>query len=534
MAEPLRIAFRYETRADVARAFQVMSDTDSFNRAAQTNIQFSEDVAADGSVRNFGAVSKLGILTVRWEERPFSFRAPHWFRVQRIFSNGPAERLMAGVRLSPRRGGGTIIDYSVEIWPRNALFKPIVLFDLKRTMEPAFRDALDRVVAHLDERADADPQRSYTGPPPALKTNEAARLAELADELEPSMLRDRLLAFLRAAPEREQHSMSPITLAQAWMAPLEDVALLFIAAAKIGMLGVRVDLLCPACLVPKAIVDDSGRLPEVHCESCGVPLDATYPEGLAIHFFPSPQIRSLDVKVDCIGSPHRRPQIVAQDAVGPGQEVDLATTLEPGTYQLRTMPMVGPPALVDVRDGETAKSVSFVLRGSIQPQLVRLRPEPASVYVKNDSNVAVLAVLERLEPPKRVLSLGRMLVEYPILREIVPATGFISSMSTFRGMAVAIRALTQEEARAIAKVLSHARLTYVSSSVVLALYADGERAHEDLKKLDLGRVLVGVSEGTVCESTIGARSVPVGPAVDEAYAAMCGAGFGRIGRADPS
>lgn len=533
MAEPVRFDFRYETRADIGRAFWALADTDAFNGVARADMTFTEERQEDGSVATIGSVKKLG-LTVRWRERPFSFRAPHWFKIRRDFENGPASSMTARAQLAKGPRGGTVIAYQLEVVPRTAIFRPVLAFDLKRSLEPNLRKALERVVEHLERSHEEDPHTSFALAPPALKPLEAARLAELADELLESTHRDRLLAFIRAAPEREQYTMSPIALSEAWSAPLEDVTALCVAGAKVGLLGVRVDLLCPACMVPKASFDEQGRLPDAHCDACGIKLDAAYAEGLAVHFFPSPKIRTLNVKVECVGSPAKTPNVVAQDTVAPGAEVDLATTLEAGTYQLRTMPAAGPPALVDVREGEVAKELRFSVQGSIQPQLARVRPQPSALVVRNASSAPVRVVLERLVPPRRVLSLGRMLVEYPALREICPATGFIASLSSFSGFAVAIRATSDEAALATAGRLPRARLTYASGPVVLAIYADGERAHEDLRTLDLAACLVGVSEGTVCESVIGGRRVPVGPAIDEAYAAMCGAGFGRIGDARPT
>jgi hypothetical protein len=529
MAEPIVFEFRYETRAPIARAFRALSDTDAFNRAASANMTFTTEVGPDGTPRAMGSVSKLG-MTVRWQERPFSFRAPHWFTTRRDFENGPASRMTARARLQPSPAGGTLIHYQLEVLARGAIFRPVVNFDLKRTLEPKLRAALEAVVAQLDSDADADPEHSVAGPPPALKADEARRLQELADLLEPTHIRGRLLSFIRAAPEREQSGMSPITLAEAWMATLEDVTLLLIACAKIGMLGVRIDLLCPSCLVPKAFVDEHGNLPETHCDTCGVPLDATYPDSLAVHFFTSPKIRALRVKTECLGSPHRTPHVAAQDAVPPGGEANLATPLEPGTYQLRTLPAVGPPALLDVRDVEQRTEAIFTVLGSIQPQLAHVRSEPRSIRVLNGTSREIVAVLERLEPPRKVVSLGRLLVEYPVLRELVPATGFISAMTTYEGAAVAVRSATPKDAEQLGAGLARAKLVHASGCVTLALYPDAASAHDDLVALDLGRLLVGVSEGVVCESTMAGRRVPVGPAVDEAFAAMCAAGFGNIGR----
>lgn len=532
MVEPIRFEYRYETRADIARVYKAMSDTDSFNRVAKANMTFAQEVQPSGVTVTVGAVSKLG-MTIKWREQPFAFRAPHWFRIQRDFLNGPGARMTAQAQFTSLPSGGTALHYQVEFLSRSAIFRPVLVFDLKRSLEPNLRQAIEAALAFLEKEVDLDPSpTNFVGPPPALRSHEASRLAELASAITPSALRDRLVSFIRAAPEREQQSISPIAMAQAWVAPLEEVALLFVAAAKVGLLGVRIDLLCPACLVPKAMVDESGRLPDVHCETCGIKLDATYPEALAIHFFPSPQVRSLKIKAECIGSPSRTPQIVAQDSAAPGAEVDLATSLTPGTYQLRTMPAFGPSALIDVREGDVSPSATFTLQSSLHPQLARLRPEPTQILFRNLSDQPVVAVLERVEPPRRVLSLGRMLIEYPVLKEILPPTGFISSLSSFPGVAISVRTVTPEEAASVAARLTRARSLYVSGVVVLALYADGERAHEDLKVLDLTRMLVGVAEGIVAESSIGARQVVVGPAVDKAYEMMCGATFGSIRRAN--
>jgi hypothetical protein len=529
MAEPIRFEYRYETRASLARVFRAMSDTDAFNKVANGKMSFSREKGPDGMPRDIGSTQTLG-MTQRWEEEPFSFRSPHWFKTVRTFLNGPAAKMTARAQFAVLPNGNTMIAYQLEVLPRVSIFRPIIMFDLKRTLEKDLRTAIEAVLAHLEREGDIDPDASFAGPPPALKPQQVARLTALSERLQASPLRDRLVSFLRAAPERDQKSMSPIGLAQAWVAPLENVAMLCVAGAHVGLLGVRIDLLCPACLVPKAAVDSSGRLPEVHCESCNIRLDASYPEGLAVHFFPSPEVRDIDVRMECLGSPAKTPHVVAQDQIAAGAEVNLATTLEPGTYQLRTLPLMGPPALLDVRDGEQTKEVTFTVHGSIQPQLVRIRTEPSSITVKNPSDRKVFVVLERLLPARRVLSLGRMLIEYPQLKDLLPAVGFISSMAAYKGVAASIRPADTSEVAKIAASLPNARLTYTSEWVVLANYADIGKLEQDLGNLDKTRLLVGVAQGTLSEATLGGRKIPMGPAVDDAYAAMCGTTFGVVAR----
>ncbi|MFO0555912.1 MAG: DUF5939 domain-containing protein [Polyangiaceae bacterium] len=519
MAEPIVFEYRYETRASIRRAFRVLSDTDAFNVVAEANMSFRLEPREGGTARAIGSVSKLG-MTVRWDEEPFSFRAPYWFQIRRVFHNGPAERMTARAELTPLQHGGTAIHYRLTVLARSALFRPILSFDLKRSVEPGLRAALAAVLATLEQNLDDDPGHSVAGPPPALRSHQAARLAELVGRLPSSPLVTRLAGFIRGAPVREQFTMSPIAFAQAWATPLEDVAQLFIDAATVGLLGVRVDLLCPACLVPKAAVDANGRLPELHCDACGIRLDQSFPEGLAVHFFTSPQIRDLRMKIECLGSPQRTPQVVAQDTIAPGAEVNLATELEQGTYQLRSLPIAGPPALLDVRDAATTNAANFTLAGSIQPQLARVRSTPEAIRVRNNTSTPHVVVLERVLPPRRVLTLGRMLIEYPGLGEIVPWRGLVSSVSSYSGLAVAVQSTSPADAEATAAALSSARLVYGSGWVTLATYSDAAVALRDLSKLDLSARLTAICAGLVSESQIGGKVVPVGPAVDDAHTAM--------------
>jgi hypothetical protein len=527
MPEPIRMSYRLETRADQARTWRALSDTDAFNRVAQANFTYKAEQGADGVSRTIGTVKKLG-LSIRFHEEPFSFRAPHWFRVHRVFESGPAKTITAIAQLGPRPGGGTTIAYDLEVVPRTALFRPILNFDLKRTTEKYVGAALSALVQTLEEDESEDRERALLGPPPALSAKQAARLEELATRLSPSPLVQRLCSFLRAAPERDQVTMSALSLSQAWLASLDEVVALFIAAAKIGILGARIDLLCPSCLVPRAEVGADGPPSNVHCETCRIPLDASFPESLAVHFFPNPEIRTLRVKIECLGSPSRTPQIVAQETVAPGDQADLTMALEPGPHQVRTMPARGPAALVVAGDGERGNEASFILTASIQPQLVHIRPEPRAIQFRNESNERVTVVVEKLVPPRRVLTLGRLLAEFPELAEVVPTRGFISTMACFVANGLALRAPSPDEAAAVARVLGGARVAYASDCIILALYAELDALFADLAKLDLSRVLAGMAVGNAFENVVGGRSIPMGPVVDAAYAALGSSYPGRV------
>ncbi len=522
MADPIRFTFHLETRARPELAFRVISDTDAFNELAKAGMSFETTNGPNGPV-TMGSVGKLG-MTIRWEEKPFTFRAPSWFRIQRDFDSGPASRMTARAQIEPLAGGGAAIRYQLEVIPKNALLRPVVNFDLKRTLEPQLRKALTSMVTFLDSRADddlADLDPQALNPPPALTPTQAKVLLAKASEMSPSPLVDRLVSFIRAAPLRDQYSMSALAIAQAWASPLSNVAMLFVDAVRAGVLGVRLDLLCPACLVPKLALQGSDTAVSAHCDTCQIRLDATFAESLAIHFFPSPDIRDLKQRIECFGSPARTPHIVAQDNIAVGATIDFAVPMSPGTYQVRTIPSSGPPALISVKELEQQRRAELQLTQTLHPQLLHLHPQTSLLNVTNQSQGSVIGILERVIPPRKVMSLGRMLVEFPELKALVPFSGFLTSLNTFRGAALALRCASAESAEQARGSLAGARLVHTSDIHVIALYATAEQCILDATASRKFWVMGGVAWGQVLEGLVGKTQVPAGPAVDRAYAALC-------------
>jgi hypothetical protein len=407
------------------------------------------------------------------------------------------------------------------------LSSAILGFDLGRTTKPNVERALRTLVEALDANAVFE---TYGGMARALGPQAEAFLARAARRLTPSPLTDRLLAFLRAGPEREQARISPQALAEAWRAQLDDVIHLLLRATDAGLLAVTLDLLCPACQVPRQRL--ARAVTEVHCEACGIRYDASFPELLAVHFRPSEELRKLDVKIECIGSPGQSRHIVAQETVASGGETDLATELRPGMYRVRTLPAAGPPALLEIADGGGAREVELRLRAMIHPQHARLS-SPKRIAFKNESNDRKTAILERLERAPQFVTAGRLLAEFPRFRELVPVLPFFASLELYRAAVLSLTCAGASVDEVKAK-LGRAKLAYSADDVILAVYLAPGDLFEDALALGLVdarpelHTFAGASVGMVFEERRADRVVPMGTAVDEAYAAMQGAGFGRL------
>lgn len=514
MSEPVRLSYRLTTRASLERSWEVIADTDRFNLAVGAGFRFesSVDEAGRSSVR--GTMSRMG-LELRWQEEPFRFRKPHGFRVVRRFDNGPVRTLTASAALAPAPDGGTVIDYVLEAEPRMGLLRPVVALEMRASTAGPLEASLRALVAMLDEGG-GGPEESYLGPPPALSKEVDRWLVEQSSKLGDARLAKRLVSFLRAAPEREQARMNPFVLASAWGVPVEEATLHLIDAAAHGMLGIRLDLTCPACLVPRRELRPDQQAPTEHCEGCGVALDPSFPESLALHFCPSPRVRVPSLQIECLGSPAQRPQVHAQDLLAPGESADLAVPLGPGTYRLRSQPAMDGGALLELRPGEAQSEASFVIGAGLRPAQLRLRSAPTSLVVRNATEAPVAVLLERLVQPTPLMSLGRARATFPALAELVPRAGFFAAMECLVGVALAARFAEPDTAARLAR----ARVVHTSGDALLATYAEPAEALADVEALlrsGQARLLLGLAEGQLYLHELGARRIPMGPAVDDAW-----------------
>ncbi len=524
MQKPIVLSWDLVTRASLREAWAAMSDTDRFNRVAEAGFTFTPGDASRDGARTQGTIKKLG-LTVSWDEEPFSYRAPHWFRIERRFHSGPAERLVANARLSRRAEGGTRIEYALEITPRGFFSRTILGIDLRATTERKVGAALKLLVATLDQET---PVEKYAGVPRQLDAEADKRLARGIELLRPSPYADRLAAFVRAAPERDQARISASALAGAWQAQLDDVVDLLLAATDVGVLSMTLDLLCPACQVPRRELGPGAG--EVHCDACGIRYDATFPELCAVHFRPSPDIRALDVKTECIGSPAQSVHILAQETLDPGAETDLATDLEPGMHRLRTLPALGPPALLEISLGGHPTEVRFAAKNMIHPQLARASA-PRHIRFTNATDRRLTVVLEKVTRPQQMITAGRLYAEFPRFRELTPVLPFFSKIECYRAAILCVS--VAEPAPDLATRLARARLTYASEQTTFAVYPSLAALLDDAKPLGLLRgampgAYAGVGIGTAFDVDREGRRVPMGSAVDEAFVAMQGAGFGAL------
>ena len=457
MASPVVLSWSFSVPVDRASAWQVMSNTDAFNRAAGLGFSFEEEALPDGRVRRFGRVKKFG-LTIEWEELPFDFVAPGGFTSRRRFTGGPLRESVASVQLS-ETPTGTRIDYRVELHPASILTRPIIAADARLTIKPTLQRALDAAMAVLrGEGAGIDP------PPPMTQAQEQ-RLAEALARVQHPRVREALGQRIRFAPLPLVDRLQPLQVAQTTGLSPEAVVHGFLEATRDGLLELRWEMLCPRCRVGKATAATLTPAPQtVHCGSCNIRYDGSFPDNVAVVFRPNPDIRSVAVPVDCLLSPSRTPHVLAQALLPAGDGVQWGVTLQEGGYRLDLAQ--GNATVEVVEGGPDHDLIVDVESFGVRPHLLRVAPGRRRILVRNRSGKRVAVGLHRQWRPPFTLTAGALL-SMPGVQALLP------------GEALAPGVEPQVRRRVVLAATDPSALPNAPLSPWLqALSAAAERAHE--------------------------------------------------------
>ena len=328
--------WQWPLKSSAEALWPYVADTLRFNQATGLPaIEFSEIPAATGGSRVFGRVSKFG-LTVEYEDHPFEWIQNQEFSNTRTFSHGPIARTYARLTLTPT-ASGTLLGYHVQVTPANLvglLGTPYQFgWDMRRNASRVFR--------RIDDYLQGEVYRPFTLKVSTLTRSGWVRLTNLTEQLTSAGYEARWVQRLADALIEEADlnlvRMRPYELADTWRAPRRVILEMCLSAAKLGLLNMRWDVICPMCRGAKESVPAlDGLHQQVHCPTCNVDFRANFSHNVELTFTPHPQIRAVQTGTYCIGGPMMTPHILAHQVLGPGETRTLDTRLSPGHYRLRT------------------------------------------------------------------------------------------------------------------------------------------------------------------------------------------------------
>lgn len=334
--KPFKYQWQWQLKSSPAELWPYVADTQRVNQAAHLPVMiYTETPLETGGSQRSGHLNKFG-LSIEWEEYPFEWVREREYSVLRVFKDGPLSRVFIRMVLEPN-SAGTLLKYTVEATPANIVgfLGSLQQFgwEARRNFERVFQQ-IDTAIQQQLRQIIPLPVTPLAGPGPARLQELTRQLAAQGHELRWTQ---RLADLLLTAPDQDLARLRPYVLADTWDAPRRTILELFLSAAKIGLLNMRWDMLCPLCRGAKVVASSLDEVKKgLHCATCNINFEADLAQNVELTFTPHPQIRPVYEQTYCVGGPMVTPHILVHQVVEPGETCILPVEIEAGGYRLRT------------------------------------------------------------------------------------------------------------------------------------------------------------------------------------------------------
>ena len=297
----------------------VLSNTDWFNRAlGLPAVQYEFQARAEGGSSTI-ARARIAGLEIVWQELPFEWLEPEFYRVRRILQRGPFREAIVALELQPQTSGTRVI-ISSEVLPRNALGKLVA----EKILFPKTRHDVHRIMRHVEEFLRGQKHVAL----PRLTThpvNEVALRSGLDKLRHIDLASDRielLERLIRESADVELTHIRPFAIAKKWDSDRWDVLALFLHATECGLLDFRWEILCPNCRSSRnqLVHSLSGISRTSHCDVCQIEFDAEFDKSVELKFAVNQAIRPRQEQTYCLAGPGGKPHVISQVWLQPGEE----------------------------------------------------------------------------------------------------------------------------------------------------------------------------------------------------------------------
>lgn len=330
---PKEFAYNWEIhlKASPEALWPFVADTNRFNR--DTFLPTVERLGIENGVSHMRF--RLPLVRVEWDENPFEWTYPYRFGVVRNYRMGPLLQMRVLCEMTPENGG-TRLNYKVWARPRNLIGNiaiPLVIGLASAQLFLRTFKEYDALAAAGKTPLDAPGAARLTSGGRQRLEKGRAQLEALGFKSESVT---RLVTMLSSSDDLSLGRMRPFALADYWLVPRREVLELFLHAARIGLLDIRWDMVCPMC---RGAAESHKSLSEVHdhshCASCQMDFDANFDQQVEVTFTPNPTVRTLtENAVYCVGSPRYLPHVILAEGLAAGQKTEVETIFEPGPYTL--------------------------------------------------------------------------------------------------------------------------------------------------------------------------------------------------------
>ena len=336
--------FEWELESAPDALWPFVSNTEKMNRATGLEpVRFEiESIKNDSrvpSIANTTGHQRVAGISMKWKEHPYEWIEGSRHVVLRVFTGGLLRWYVAEVQLERLAGGGTKLRNIIRMEPRSWFAKLLSKYEIgikyKRNLGKVYQ-RLDRILAS-GPTAEIDP----LDPEIVLTAAAKDRIQKAGDQLLESGIEPRsveaLTSYLARASDQDVARIRPLELAAKFAVPEEAMIDAALRAAKLGVLGMVWDVICPSCKIPSTVVESLAKIEEHGaCKTCNIGFEVDFSRAIELAFRAAPEIREVETRTFCIGGPAHFPHVAAQVRLAPGERFALPLSLGPGYYLLRS------------------------------------------------------------------------------------------------------------------------------------------------------------------------------------------------------
>ncbi len=389
--------FEWELASSPEALWPFVSNTEKMNRATGlAPVRFEiESQGPAAKIPNSPATTgnqRVAGLQMKWREHPYEWIEGSRHVVLRVFEKGVLRWYVAEVQLERTAGGGTKLRNTIKMEPRGLLARVLS----KWQIGVQYKRQLARVYTRLDRVLSAGPRPEIDpiDPEVTVSAQAQARVQAAHEQLAQANLDERAIdavtSYVLHASDQDVARIRPIELAKRFDVAEEAMIEACLHAAKLGILAMVWDVICPSCRIPSSVVDSLQKIEEHGaCKTCNIGFEIDFSRAIELAFRVSPEVREVETRTYCIGGPAHFPHVAAQVRLQPGERFALPLTLQPGYYLVRSPQLTrGHELRVTANGGVRRVDITLGERGELPAlttgdQLLTLvNPSPREVLVR--------------------------------------------------------------------------------------------------------------------------------------------------------
>lgn len=392
--KPVEYIFRIHFSLSAEDLWAVLSDTSRINEAmGLPRMDFHEEEG-----RTYGGYIFMGARH-EWYEAPWEWVHGRFIKMERIFRSGFALYQRAVFLIEESDSGTIPVSFYFGWIPKSGFWKTVLVAFRKRFIANMTR-SLESIkpggtgeIAFFLQGAGAGAGETATAGGGDFNTDRFQRAVDglrKTGQVGDTIL-NRFASYLAGAPDDRLSRLRPLQIAREAGISIDDLVPVMLHLTKSGVLNLKWEILCPNCRGVKGHIDHLWETPGGGvCDKCSIDFRKSGLELLEIAFHLNPEIKRVDEVLFCSAEPAKKPQVLVQKKIGPGETHELTLDLAVGRYRLIRMDVLGMNFLDILPDaGETEVFWSSGDSGR------RFTTGPSQVlHMKNELDVPAIFVVQ--------------------------------------------------------------------------------------------------------------------------------------------